>query len=102
MTGLPLNSYFLGASLNNYKTTQRELFSSPEGKYLLREIGDLDSEKSDLILTTMFLPLGAQPHDIISGSALLSKYAQESYLKYASKGQKAGLLAKFWKKDLSK
>jgi hypothetical protein len=98
MTGLPVNSYFLGSSLNNYKSTQREIFSSPEGKYLLQEIGDLDSAKSEVILTTLFLPIGAQPHEIISGASLLTKKAQESYLKYAGKKQEAGLLVKFWKK----
>lgn len=89
LTGIPLNTYFFGEAILQYQRAYGEVFSTPEGKYLLKEIADLDSASANVLIGALFLPLGAQPKNIESVIKGLSVASREVYKKMSQRQGKA-------------
>ncbi|MEQ1665817.1 MAG: hypothetical protein ABL927_10615 [Bdellovibrionales bacterium] len=58
MSGAAINSYFVYDSFEEYKQTYLQLFSSPQGANILREVHELDSARKSIFWTVLLAPVG--------------------------------------------
>ena len=85
LTGVPLNLYFFGSAVSEYQKELTEVFSSPEGKYLITDISNLDADASSIVLTSLFFPIGILSGQFYEAASRLSPIAKKFLLVLTNK-----------------